>query len=88
VTLGALLRLAWACSLRGWMIQLAGPDSNLSWNGTFAALRLPGALVGALFGWAEHLRRTGRRRGWRWLALARCCSRSAPCPCRARSTRW
>lgn len=27
-------------------------------------------VTGALLGWAEHLRRTGGRRGWRWLVLA------------------
>jgi hypothetical protein len=31
---------------------------------------LPGVLTGALCGLAEHLRRTGGRRGWRWLATA------------------
>lgn len=68
VALGTLLGIVWACGLRGWMMQLAGPDSTVTWTGTFAAVLLPGAVVGGLLGWAEHLRRTGGRR--RWLALA------------------
>jgi hypothetical protein len=31
---------------------------------------LPGGVVGALIGRAEHLRRNGGRRDWRWLALS------------------
>jgi hypothetical protein len=38
--------------------------------GTFAWILLPGIGVGALLGWAEHLRTSGGRRGWRWLALS------------------
>jgi hypothetical protein len=68
--LGVLLGFVWASGLRGWMMQLAGPDSTVTWTGTFAAVLLPGAVVGGLLGWAEHLRRTGSRRPWRWLALA------------------
>ena len=67
---GALLGLAWAAGLRGWMVQLVGPESTFSWQGTFAALLVPGAVVGGLLGWAEHLRRSGGRPGWQWLAAA------------------
>jgi len=70
VAVGALFGLAWAAGLRGYMVALAGQDSTFGWAGTFAALLLPGAVTGALLGWAEHLRRTGGRRHWRWLALA------------------
>lgn len=70
VLVGGLCGLTWAASLRGWMMQLAGPESTFSWIGTFAGLLIPGMVVGALLGLAEHLRRTGGRRGWRWLALA------------------
>ncbi|MGN9913879.1 hypothetical protein ACTMTJ_40725 [Phytohabitans sp. LJ34] len=70
VTVGALLGLTWAASLRGWMTHLAGTESSYTWVGTFLCLLLPGALVGALLGWAEHLRRTDDRRPARWLALA------------------
>jgi hypothetical protein len=62
--------IAWAAGFRGYMVELAGPASTFDWWGTFGAILLPGALVGGLLGWAEALRRTGGRRGWRWLALA------------------
>lgn len=66
---GALLGLAWASSLRGWMTQLAGPASVVTWTGTFIGVLLPGVLVGVLLGWAEHQRRSGgARRGWLVLA--------------------
>jgi hypothetical protein len=52
------------------MVELAGPASTFGWWGTFGAILLPGAAVGGLLGWAEALRRTGGRPGWRWLALA------------------
>ncbi|GAA4287555.1 hypothetical protein [Georgenia daeguensis] len=70
VAVGALFGLAWAAGLRGYMVALAGQESAFGWAGTFAALLLPGAVTGALLGWAEYLRRTGGRRHWRWLALA------------------
>ena len=66
---GAVLGVAWSSSLRAFMAQLAGPDSTLTWLGTFLGVILPGGVVGALIGWAEHLRRNGGRRGWRWLAF-------------------
>jgi hypothetical protein len=66
---GALLGIAWSSSLRGWMSQLAGSDSRFTWLGTFVGLILPGAMVGALLGWAEYLRHT-HRPGRRWLALS------------------
>jgi hypothetical protein len=34
------------------------------------AILLPATLAGAALGWAEHTRRTGGRRAWRWIALA------------------
>ncbi|MBV9919518.1 MAG: hypothetical protein JOY78_01505 [Pseudonocardia sp.] len=64
VAVGAVLGLAWASSLRGWMMQLAGPASTVTWTGTFIGVLLPGLVVGALLGWAEYRRRTGARRGW------------------------
>lgn len=67
---GGVLGLAWSASLRGWMVQLAGPDSTFTWWGTFALILLPGVLVGGLLGWAEYLRRCGGRRWWRWLAMS------------------
>jgi hypothetical protein len=52
------------------MAALAGSGSEVAWYGTFAQILLPGVITGVLLGWAEYIRRTGGRRGWRWLALA------------------
>jgi hypothetical protein len=70
VLLGGLCGLAWAAGLRAFMSEVAGPESGATWLGTFGWILVPGAAIGALLGWAEHLRRTGGRRGWRWLALS------------------
>ena len=70
VLLGGLCGLAWAAGLRGFMAQIVQEDSNVSWSGTFGYILLPGLLIGLLLGWAEHLRRSGGRHGWRWLALS------------------
>ena len=67
---GGVCGLAWAAGLRGVMAELAGVESTVTWSGTFGWILLPGVAVGLLLGWAEYLRRTGGRRGWRWLALA------------------
>ncbi|HEX8870284.1 MAG TPA: hypothetical protein VF821_31765, partial [Lentzea sp.] len=55
--------LAWAAGLRALMSALAGPESHVSWYGTFVQVLLPGAVVGALLG---HSVRSGKR----WLVLA------------------
>jgi hypothetical protein len=70
VLFGGLCGLAWAAGLRGFMAQIVHDESNVSWSGTFVFILLPGLLIGLLLGWAEHLRRTGGRPGWRWLALS------------------
>jgi hypothetical protein len=70
IFLGGLCGLAWASGLRGFMAQIVGADSSVSWSGTFGYLLLPGLVIGLLLGWAEHLRRTGGRRHWRLLALS------------------
>lgn len=70
IGIGALLGLTWAASLRGLMAQIAGTASAVHWQMTFVWLLLPGLLTGALLGWAEHLRRTGGRPRWRWLAAS------------------
>lgn len=70
VLVGGLCGLAWAAGLRGFMAQIAGPASTVDWAGTFGWILAPGIGVGALLGWAEHLRTSGGRRRWRWLALA------------------
>ncbi|GAA0944943.1 hypothetical protein GCM10009554_39450 [Kribbella koreensis] len=66
---GGVCGLAWASGLRGFMAQVAGPDSSVSWSGTFGWILLPGALIGVLLGWSEHIRRTGGERR-RWLTLS------------------
>jgi hypothetical protein len=70
VLLGALCGLAWAAGLRAFMSEVAGPESAATWMSTFGWILVPGLITGALLGWAEQLRRTGGRRGWRWLALS------------------
>jgi hypothetical protein len=70
LAIGGVCGLAWAAGLRGFMAELAGSGSAVGWYGTFAQILLPGVIAGVLLGWAEHIRRTGGRRGWRWLAAA------------------
>jgi hypothetical protein len=67
---GGVSGLAWAASLRGFMTQIAGSESTVSWLGTFGWILAPGVATGLLLAWAEYVRRTGGRRGWRWLALS------------------
>lgn len=69
IVIGAVCGLAWAAGFRGLMAEIAFPNSTFEWFGTFEGILLPGVVAGGLLGWAEHLRRTGGRRGWRWLAL-------------------
>lgn len=69
LVVGGVCGLAWACGLRGFMAQVAGNDSAVSWSGTFGWILLPGTAVGVLLGWSEWLRRTGRRRR-SWLACS------------------
>jgi hypothetical protein len=59
ILVGAVIGLTWAASLRGFMQQLAGPDSTFTFTGTFGIIIPTGIIVGALLGWAEHQRRTG-----------------------------
>ena len=58
---GAVFGIAWACSLRGFMQQLAGADSTFTFAGTFGVIIPAGTVVGALLGWAEYQRRAGRQ---------------------------
>jgi hypothetical protein len=66
VLVGAVCGLAWAASLRVLMAEFAGPESTFDWFGTFEGVLLPGAVVGALLGWAAH----PRGRAQRWLVAA------------------
>ena len=61
IGLGAVLGLTWAAALRGYMMQLAGPTSTFTFGGTFGIILPTGTGVGALLGWAEYQRRTGRQ---------------------------
>jgi hypothetical protein len=70
VLAGIVCGLAWGAGLRGFMAVAAEPDSTVAWLGTFGVVLLASAVVGGLFGWAEHLRRTGGGRRLRRLALA------------------
>lgn len=56
---GGLAGLTWASGFRGYMAALAGPNSEVTWYGTFAGVVAPAAAVGALFGWAEQRRLAG-----------------------------
>jgi hypothetical protein len=67
VVVGALCGLAWAAALRGFMSEVAGEDSTVTWAGTFLWVLLPGAVVGALLGGAEYRRWTGSIPHRRWL---------------------
>jgi hypothetical protein len=67
---GALLGLAWASGLRGFMTQVTTDPSTVTWAGTFAFVLAPGLVTGLLLGWAEHLRLTTARPAGRWLVLA------------------
>lgn len=70
VALGALCGLAWAASFRAVMSEFVGAASIVVWLDTFAAVLLPGVIVGGLLGWAHTIRLSGGRPGWRWLGAA------------------
>jgi hypothetical protein len=59
ILIGAVIGVAWAASLRGFMQQLAGPASTFSFGGTFGIIISAGTATGALLGWAEYQRRIG-----------------------------
>jgi hypothetical protein len=60
------------------MTEIAGAASKVDRLGTFGWIVLPGVIAGGLLGWADHLRKTGGRPGWRWLALSLLLLSSAP----------
>ena len=70
IIIGALLGVTWAAGFRGFMAEIAGAESTFGWYPTFVALLGGGGIVGGLLGWADHIRRTGGRPHWRWLALS------------------
>ncbi len=67
IVIGAIVGIAWAASLRGFMQQLAGPESTFTFTGTFGIIIPTGAIVGALLGWAEYQHRSGHQ--YRMLVL-------------------
>jgi len=60
VVVGVVGGIAWGAALRGFMAAVAGPESEVSWLGTFGFILLTSAVVGGLLGHAEHRRRRGR----------------------------
>ena len=71
VLMGALIGLTWSAALRGWMAQLAGEESSVTWL-TLVFLLFPGALVGALLGRAADAQPEDAHRDGSWCGL-RCC---------------
>jgi hypothetical protein len=72
VAIGTFLGLAWGASLRAWMVLLAlkfGEHAQFTWEGTFAAILLPTALVGAMLGGATYVAEASGRKRWRWAIL-------------------
>ena len=70
ILIGALLGVTWAAGFRAFMAEIAGPESTFGWYATFVAVLGGAGIVGGLLGWADHIRRTGGRPHWRWLALS------------------
>jgi hypothetical protein len=59
-------------SLRTWMVLLAlklGDSPHFTWEGTFGAILLPTALVGAVLGGATYVAESSDRKWWRWAIL-------------------
>ena len=73
VLVGGFWGLAWGASLRAWMTLLAlelGDRPQLTWSGSFGAILLPAAVVGALVGAATYAAETSEGKRWRWVILA------------------
>ncbi len=72
VAIGAFLGLAWGASLRAWMALLAlkfGEHLQFTWEGTFGAILLPTAIMGAILGGVTCVAETSNRKLWRWAIL-------------------
>jgi len=67
VAVGALAGFAWAAALRAFMWEVAGENAGVDWVGTFVWVLVPGTVIGALLGWAEHRRWSGPIPRRRWL---------------------
>jgi hypothetical protein len=62
VAFGALLGLAWAASLRGFMSDVSHWDTGFDWLGTYVWILLPGVVIGALLAYSSLP--GARHRGW------------------------
>lgn len=60
--IGGVCGLAWAGGLRAFMAAVVGPESRVTWVNTVVWILLVGAIVGALLGWADFRRLSGRPR--------------------------
>jgi hypothetical protein len=60
ILVGAVGGLAWSASLRGFMVEVAGSESQFDWVRTFGGILIPSTVAGGLIGWAEVRRRAGR----------------------------
>ncbi|MET4637300.1 hypothetical protein [Mycetocola sp. 2940] len=60
ILVGAVGGLAWSASLRGFMVEIAGSESQFRWLRTFGGILIPSTVAGGLIGWAEVRRRAGR----------------------------
>lgn len=72
LSMGAFLGLAWGASLRSWMVVLAlefGDYPRFTWDGTFAFVLIPAAIMGAVLSGARVLIKRGDTR-CRWAAIA------------------
>lgn len=73
IALGSFLSLAWATSLRSWMQGLAlhfGDEPELSWNGTYLLILIPGAVTGALLAIGDYFRQRRGNPKWQWAGFA------------------
>src|SRR5688500_7351010 len=61
ILIGAVAGIAWAASLRAFMMVLAGSPSTFTFTGTFGIIIPTGMAVGALFGLAEYQHRVGHQ---------------------------
>lgn len=52
VVVGAVCGLTWAAALRAYMSEIAGVATRFELYGTLVGILLPGAIIGALYGWA------------------------------------
>lgn len=73
VGLGAFGGLVWGAAFRAWMVVLVlqfGEQPHFTWRGTFAAIMLPAALMGALLSGAAYLTASSGQKRWRGVILA------------------